>query len=331
MTPRPTAVAALIAALVVPTLAAQAPQTASNPVVLKVNGESIHAANVSLMMQSVQQEVVRAGGQISNEDLVKAATQRLIEQKMLAQEARRRGLEPDQERVEEVYQQTIQRAGGLASLNEQLGRAGTSAQQLRDAFAEADLVRVLVDREIRPGIRVSDEEIAKEFADNPDAFSFPERVKARHIVIASKPEDGAETRAAARAKAEAARKRVLAGEDFAAVAREVSEDPAAANGGDLGVFSRDMMVEPFANAAFALEPGQVSEVVETQFGFHVIKVEEKRAARAMTLDEVRPRLREMLVTQQLTERIGQLIEQLRQKAAIVPVGGPAGGRPPGTS
>ncbi len=313
-------IAALAAALVVPILAAQAPTPAPNPVVLKVNGTELRAADVSMMMGSVQQEVRRSGGTISQEDLVKAATQRLIEQTMLAQEARRRGFKPDEERVGKVFDQAIHSAGGLEQLDADLGRAGTSAQHLRETFDNVDVVRVMIDKDIRPKITVTDAEVEQAFKSRPEAFQIPEQVHARHIVIACKPDADEATKKAAKAKAEAARKRVLAGEDFAKVATEVSEDPSAKEGGDLGFFSREMMVKPFAEAAFALEPGKISDVVETQYGYHVIKVEEKHPARAQTLDEVRDQLKRVLIGQKIGESVQGLIQQLRATASIEATG-----------
>ncbi len=321
MTWKSLTIAALAAAFVVPVLAAQEPTPAPNPVVLTVNGTELHAADVSMMMGSIQQEVRRSGGTISQDDLVKAATQRLIEQTLLDQEARRRGLKPDEARVGKVFDQAVRSAGGPEKLEAELARAGMTPQDLRETFDNVDLVRVMIDRDIRPKITVTDAEVEQAFKSHPESFQIPEKVHARHIIIACKPDADEATKKAARAKAEAARKRVLAGEDFAKVAAEVSDDPAAKSGGDLGFFSREMMVKPFADAAFALEPGQISDVVETQYGYHVIKVEEKQPARAQTLDEVRDHLKQTLIGQKIGESVQGLIQQLRATAKIEPVGG----------
>jgi hypothetical protein len=108
-----------------------------------------------------------------------------------------------------------------------------------------------------------------------------EQVHARHILISLKspqaPSEGGLDKPQARAKAEEVLKRVKAGEDFASLAKEYSTDPGSKeNGGDLGWFGRGRMVAEFEKAAFALQPGQTSDIVESQFGFHIIKVEERR-------------------------------------------------------
>src|SRR5262249_8711476 len=121
-----------------------------------------------------------------------------------------------------------------------------------------------------------------------DRFTAPEEVRARHILIKLPPGADEKARAAARTKAEDVLAKVKKGGDFAKLAKEVSEDPgSAAKGGDLGLFSRGKMVPAFDAAAFALEPGTVSDVVETPFGFHVIKVEEKLPGGPKPLDAVR--------------------------------------------
>jgi parvulin-like peptidyl-prolyl isomerase len=197
---------------------------------------------------------------------------------------------------------------------------------------EMDLVRSLIEQKISPSIQISDEDVALFYADHPEMFENDAQVHARHIITAAGADADADTVAKARAKAEAARKRALAGEDFAELARELSEGPSAPKGGDLGFFSRDQMVPAFADAAFALEPGQISEVVRSGFGFHVIKVEEKRPAGTLPLDEVSDHLHSLLEQQRTGEEVGKMVEALADTATITPLAPPnskvAGGAAP---
>jgi peptidyl-prolyl cis-trans isomerase D len=135
-----------------------------------------------------------------------------------------------------------------------------------------------------------------------DRFTSEEKVRARHILV--KTDAGADDakKAEARKKAEGLLARAKGGADFAELARKQSDDPGSATkGGDLGLFSRGQMVPPFEAAAFALEPGQLSEVVESPFGFHVIKVEEKKPAGARPLAEVRDEIVKTLTDERALE------------------------------
>jgi peptidyl-prolyl cis-trans isomerase D len=187
-----------------------------------------------------------------------------------------------------------------------------SPAELKDEFdarfnrVDVHLVRVdplffkdvgeLSDDEVKAWASENAEEIEKYYNEHINRYREQEQIKARHILI--KVAEGADTvtKDAARKKAEEARKRVTeGGEDFAAVATELSEDPGSGkNGGDLGTFPRGRMVKPFEEAAFALEAGKVSAVVESKFGFHVIKVEEKIAAKVQELDAVREQIAKQL-------------------------------------
>jgi peptidyl-prolyl cis-trans isomerase D len=119
----------------------------------------------------------------------------------------------------------------------------------------------------------------------------PEQVRARHILVSLDPAADEATKAAARAKLEGAKKRIEAGEDFAVVAKEVSDDPGTKEaGGDLGFFKRGAMVSAFEDAAFSLEPGKLSDLVETPFGLHLIRVEEKKAASELPYSEASARV-----------------------------------------
>lgn len=146
------------------------------------------------------------------------------------------------------------------------------------------------------------EEAARALYDETlSAVEPEEEVRARHILV---PEEEA-------AKAVVAR--LEAGEDFAAVAAEASQDPGSrTQGGDLGFFTKERMVAPFAEAAFALEPGQTSEPVQSQFGWHVIRVEERRERPIPTFEEMRPQIDNYLARRAQQETI----LNLRQNAEI---------------
>lgn len=123
-------------------------------------------------------------------------------------------------------------------------------------------------------------------------------------------------RTAAREKIEAIHKQAKAGEDFAALARQHSQDGSASAGGDLDFFGRGRMVPEFDQAAFALQPGEISDVVTTEFGYHVIKVTDRKAASAVPLEEVSERVKRFLTDQRKQERADVFVQGLKQKARI---------------
>ena len=126
----------------------------------------------------------------------------------------------------------------------------------------------------------------------------------------------ADQKAEARKKIEAVQQKVKKGEDFATLAKTYSEGPSGPKGGDLGYFRRGQMVKPFEDAAFSLKPDETSEIVETQFGYHLIKVSDKKPAKKMTYAEVKDRLNEHLKKQKTDSEVNVYIETLRKDAKI---------------
>jgi peptidyl-prolyl cis-trans isomerase D len=166
---------------------------------------------------------------------------------------------------------------------------------------------LLLDRDqARLKVAVPPSDIQRYYNDNLQQYQTPEQVRASHILLQTAGKD----EAAVRAQAEGILQKVKAGADFAALARSVSEDEGSkANGGDLDYFSRGRMVPEFETAAFAMEPGQVSDLVKSQFGFHIIKVVDKRPAVTRALDDVRPQIQEILSSQIADERIADQATQ----------------------
>ena len=154
------------------------------------------------------------------------------------------------------------------------------------------------------------------YAKNPDKFKQGETVRASHILIEAKEGVDEATRKAARAKIDGILKRAKGGEDFAALARENSADGSAAQGGDLGFFPRGQMVPAFDQAAFALKPGEISDVVTTQFGYHIIKAVEHKDAATVPLAEVSEKVKQFLSNQKKQTKADEFIASLKQKSKI---------------
>jgi len=172
-------------------------------------------------------------------------------------------------------------------------------------------------------VQVSDEQVAQGYQANLANYSFPERVKAAHILFKTVGLTPAAA-AAIKQKAEDVLKQIRAGGDFAALAKKYSEDPGSAvNGGELGLFTRGRMVKAFEDAAFSLQPGQVSDLVQTEYGYHIIKVEAHEAARTQPLAEVHDQIAQQIKTQKALDLAQTAAQQVRDALARDPKAAPA--------
>ncbi len=163
-------------------------------------------------------------------------------------------------------------------------------------------------------VEPTDEDLQVYYDEHRATYDVAEQVRARHILRKVSPDAPEEEKKKTRDMAIEIRKRALAGEDFGELAKQTSEDSTASTGGDLGVFGRNVMVPAFEAAAFATEPGQISDLVETQFGIHVIKVEEKIPARTRTLEEARDEVRAAVQKRESRKVTLQRVEAAHEKA-----------------
>ena len=177
---------------------------------------------------------------------------------------------------------------------------------------------LLLDREqARQRVAVPPNDIQRYYNDNIQQYQTPERVRASHILLNT----GGKDEATVRKQAEELLAKIKAGADFAELAKKYSEDPGSKDkGGDLDFFPKGQMVPEFETSAFSLAPGQVSDLVKTQYGFHIIKVVDKQAGSTRTLDEVRPEIQQILASQsadrQITDRARQLAERVKNPADL---------------
>jgi parvulin-like peptidyl-prolyl isomerase len=177
--------------------------------------------------------------------------------------------------------------------------------QLKEDIKRQLMINSILE-ETRNQISISDEELLEYYNENKESFHEPEQVHARHILVET--------------EEEANNLLLLLKEgltDFAELAKEKSIGPSAPNGGDLGFFTRGQMVKEFEDAAFSLEPGEISGVVQTQFGYHIIKFEEKKEEYSPTFEEAKERISNTLKYQKENEEISALLAKLREETVIV--------------
>jgi len=205
-----------------------------------------------------------------------------------------------------------------AEWTNQLGAMGQTPDGIRSEIRQFLRQNRWLDEQLAGKLEVTDAEVETFYKDNPEQFKTPEEVRASHILI--KVEEGAseETVKAKREQIGKILARATKGEDFAKLATELSEDESAKeNQGDLKFFAREQMVPEFSNAAFAMQKGDISaEPVRSQFGFHIIKVTDRKGSSTVALAEARPRLLEYLKDQKRNAEMGKLLRALREEAKV---------------
>jgi peptidyl-prolyl cis-trans isomerase C len=175
-----------------------------------------------------------------------------------------------------------------------------------DDYTRKLAVATLLEREVEQQVaRITAAEAKEYYTAHPDEFRQGAQVHARHILVGEQKEAA---RLLAQLKSGTA--------DFADLARKHSTCPSAERGGDLGFFTRDRMDKPFADAAFALQPGELSEVIKTRFGYHIIKVEETRPAHQQDFDEVKEMLIERLRMERKNQLFTELVAQLKKEFGV---------------
>lgn len=168
-------------------------------------------------------------------------------------------------------------------------------------------------KDIGDKITIDDSAIQSYYDQHLPEYQIPEKRGAKHILFKASPEDSAEVHQAQKLKAADILEQAKAGEDFSALAKQYSEGPSGPNGGDLGLFSRGQMVKPFEDAVFSLQAGEISDVVQTDFGYHIILLEEVQDAKIRSLDEVREEIVSALKMEQARPLAFQIANEAYEK------------------
>jgi peptidyl-prolyl cis-trans isomerase SurA len=248
---------------------------------------------------------------------LQSALDQLVAEKLFDAEARNLQLEATEGQIDAAIDD-IKRRNRLddAQLEQALREQGLGKDTFRRQVKRDLETFQILTLKVRSRVKVTDEDVQNYYQSRAKEFPLDEEVRVRHVFLALPKVAGPGEESPVRAKAEAVLKRLRAGADFAAVAREVSQGPSAAEGGDLGWLRRGSIQAELEREAFALATGRVSDLVRTRTGFHILKVEERRGGGTKPFEEVKEAIRDRLATEQLESYRNQYVAELRKDAVI---------------
>ncbi len=296
--------------------------------IVQVNGEKLTIAEVDAMLDGQMASISK---QVPPEQMeqVKAQLEQMkgkwrqqlsdyfIQKTVLAQEADKQKIVVTDDEVNAQLKEYEQQVPPGTKLEDMLKQQGVTIEKLRGDIKSILKAKKLMDSQVLAGPVPTDEEIKNYFDLNKTKFDEAEKVRARHILVKTSPTDNDTVKKTNKAKIDAIRKKLVAGGDFAKIAQESSDCPSKAKGGDLGAFAKGQMAKPFEDAAFSQKVNDIGPVVETQFGYHIIQVQEKMSAKVKTLDQVKPEIIKSLQEQNKQKAVKDYIEGLKNKATIV--------------
>ena len=240
----------------------------------------------------------------------------LIDRTLLWLESEAVGVAVDDSTLEWYLRQFVQAMGGDAAIDRTLSAAGLNRADLGGLIRDDLQVRKFIEANVAQTIDVSDSLAMAYFDDNPQQFSTPDSVHARHIIIRTAETDAQMDIDAKKQTLRDLRARAVSGESFEDLAREYSEGPSAPTGGDLGYFTRQDMVPAFSDVAFSLKPGEVSDVVVTSFGYHIIQVVDNRPSRRLEYEEVEAGLKNQIGQYMIAQNLQNHLQRSRAVAII---------------
>lgn len=245
-----------------------------------------------------------------------ALLKNVIATRMLEQETKKFQGAVDESQID-AYIRRIEQQHHLTheQLRAELAREGLTFEDLRKRARQEVEKMMMLQQEVRSKVDVTPGEIKAYYRAHPEEFTVAkERYRLAQVLIAATSSASPEQQKAARAKAEVVRNRALAGDDFAALARQYSDDDSKSKGGELGYFAPDELNETIFAAVRNVAPGRVSEVVHSKYGYHVIKVEEHEVPGVRPLREVSDQIRDKLANQQAKNRFKKWVNNdLTQK------------------
>jgi peptidyl-prolyl cis-trans isomerase C len=283
-----------------------------------VNGQPVSRARFRRELAQSRARYEKARKEVQPElldNLRQALVRRLVESEVVRQKAIEWGIAPSDEELETMWTKHRERFGTDDAFRAFLERAGTTEADLKNQFVD-NLLLDRVKQRIAERLEIREDELRDYYETRPQHFEEPEEVRVAQILVQVPAGATTAEAKAARDRAMEALESIRDGADFAAVASRVSDGPARMRGGDLGYLPRGRLVPEVEQTAFSLKPGQLSDLIESRFGYHIIRVVDHRPERTLSFDEARPRIERRLRGQLLRKAIHEQIESWKREMDI---------------
>jgi peptidyl-prolyl cis-trans isomerase C len=319
----------VIAALVLPSFGCSgnkgeedsALSTEGGALVVTVNGRELYESEIGKEEDRIRTQLA---GRVPMQQLEgmgevirQQAVNNMINRVLLEQAADRAQIEISEDEVKERADQVKSGFGSDEVFKEQLEMSGLTETGFQQEVELALRIETLLDKQTTDLQGTDDSEIRDFYDNNVERFKKAEQVQASHILIPYEESDGEPEKAAKRDKIDSLLTEIKGGADFAELAREHSSCPSKTRGGDLGSFGRGQMVKEFEDVAFGMDVGQVSGMVETQFGYHIIKVTGHQDASTVPFEDAKADIMAYMDGQRKQQAVGAFIDSLRTEATIV--------------
>lgn len=288
-------------------------------VVAKINDKTVTREDLLQASQAVQIRLAQEGRPVTpTVGFYRQVLDEVIGIVLLQQDANAAGMTATDQ---EIQQQLAQRKGAFPdekTYKEALAKAGLTEEKLRQQTRDQIAVQKYLQNRFAKAGNVTDQATREFYDKNKAKIQAPERVRVRHILVKFDPKGAPADKEKARQKATSLLKRVQDGEDFAKLAQENSDDLGSKpQGGDIGWVTEGRTVPTFEQAAFALKkPNDVSPVVESQFGFHIIQLQERQAAGTLPYEQVKERIGQLMQQQEAQQQLAARVRELRSKAKV---------------
>lgn len=311
-------VAVLSLALIFPASAEEEPSAKEKKVAI-VNGTAIIKADFDREMNRAKQRFAQTGKPLKGAQLVKLKKrilEDLIDQELLYQGSQNKKIKVDQSAINKELDKLKKRFPSEAEFKSALKKIKLTAKTLKFRIERGIAIQQFIEKEFAQKVTISEQEMKSYYDENPKAFKQPEKVQCRQILIKVNPKSDQSQKDEARQELEKVQEKLQEGEDFAALAKEFSQGPRSTQGGNLGYLSRERLPKLLEEVAFSLKTGEVSDIVETQFGCHLIKVSDKKPETTTPYNEAKDKIKNSLKQEEVRKLIEQYLKEQKKQGDV---------------
>jgi len=284
-----------------------------------VNGAQIEKGEFDGEVFLIQKTVLGLGKPLSCEQVSsirREVLESMIRRELLYQGARKSGIKSDENAIKRDINSLKQQFSGETEYKNELSRRGINEEVLRARMVRNSLVQKYVDKEFTGKVNVTDKEIHDYYQKNIDFFKQPFQMRISHIFIQSDAKSSDSRKKELRGKAEKILKNLKDDQDFADLAREYSDGPTKNNGGDLGYLRKGQLEKQFESKVLALKKGEITDIIETEYGFHIFKVTDIKPETILAYENVKEKVKKFLVDEKTKQEADEYARKLREKSDV---------------